>query len=560
MTRFFAKVSALATLAIGLLSTTEAFGSAVNYTGSLCLNYIDYKVWVPDNFTIAMIEGGLVSGGLTADVISKIPPSCSGPFIEYVCSASFPKVVATAPGTADVQFACKSTCQAMVTNCDAILRQVGKPELIANCDGPIQSTVRTVPPNGILFQPDGKCNAVKPLAASNSTSPAGGFKCPPPFIPVKPGMPPSATCNADCCVPCPAQYHLYREGALDKGFRMTNIMRAVSMVFSFILMVSYICLPDKRSHPSALILLFAICVFLFSVVVIFPLIDTNAMQCVDQYTPSTQQNNLKCAIQGAMLIFASVSTCAWCSALIVNLHLHTVWNSAWLAKKYWLLHSICWGFAITVTAVALGTGQVRWEFATLCLISQEKSSTIFFYPMAAMIFPAFLIHIATFFHIARISAQAGADSETMSRSTLSASAAAVISHRRHVMMAIKIQWRAAVMAICALLCVTFYWLFYFLQLGKINPTELAPHVLTFAACLGLGKGHDTCADELAPHLPPYGLMLAAEFLVSSIGTVIFIVFFKMALVREWGDWFSSIGYLCSGKRRQKQEQDQFFVI
>lgn len=484
----------------------------------------------------------------------------------------------------------------MVTNCDAILRQVGKPELIANCDGPIQSTVRTVPPNGILFQPDGKCNAVKPLAASNSTSPAGGFKCPPPFIPVKPGMPPSATCNADCCVPCPAQYHLYREGALDKGFRMTNIMRAVSMVFSFILMVSYICLPDKRSHPSALILLFAICVFLFSVVVIFPLIDTNAMQCVDQYTPSTQQNNLKCAIQGtsyfvsfmpspldtllltfvtstssncldfivydigAMLIFASVSTCAWCSALIVNLHLHTVWNSAWLAKKYWLLHSICWGFAITVTAVALGTGQVRWEFATLCLISQEKSSTIFFYPMAAMIFPAFLIHIATFFHIARISAQAGADSETMSRSTLSASAAAVISHRRHVMMAIKIQWRAAVMAICALLCVTFYWLFYFLQLGKINPTELAPHVLTFAACLGLGKGHDTCADELAPHLPPYGLMLAAEFLVSSIGTVIFIVFFKMALVREWGDWFSSIGYLCSGKRRQKQEQDQFFVI
>ncbi|KAF9315590.1 hypothetical protein BGZ91_005743 [Linnemannia elongata] len=427
---------------------------AVDYTGSLCLNYINYKVWVPDNVTIAQIEGGLVSGGLTADVISKIPPSCSGPFIEYVCSASFPRVVAT-------------------------------------------------------------------------TTP---------------------------------QYHLYREGALDKGFRMTNIMRAVSMVFSFILMVSYICLPDKRSHPSALILLFAICVFLFSVVVIFPLIDTNAMQCVDQYTPSTQQNNLKCAIQGAMLIFASVSTCAWCSALIVNLHLHTVWNSAWLAKKYWLLHSICWGFAITVTAVALGTGQVRWEFATLCLISQEKSSTIFFYPMAAMIFPAFLVHIATFFHIARISAQAGADSETMSRSTLSASAAAVISHRRHVMMAIKIQWRAAVMAICALLCVTFYWLFYFLQLGKINPTELAPHVLTFAACLGLGKGHDTCADELAPHLPPYGLMLAAEFLVSSIGTVIFIVFFKMALVREWGDWFSSIGYLCSGKRRQKQEQDQFFVI
>ncbi|KAF9135437.1 hypothetical protein BGW39_002904 [Mortierella sp. 14UC] len=563
MTRLFTKVTALATLAIGLLSTTtEAIGSAAKYNGSLCLNYVDYEIWLPPNLTVAAIEAPLIAKGLTADAIKAIPAACSGPFIEYVCSSSFPRVVPSTPGTANVQFACKSTCQTVVAQCSAILQAVGKADLIPNCDGPILSTLQYTP-SGILFQPDGVCNAVKPLATApptNGTDAGHASACPPPFIPMKPGMASSPTCNMGCCVPCPAQYHLYREGDLDRGFRMTNIMRAVSMVFSFILMVSYLCLPDKRSHPSALILLFAICVFLFSVVVIFPLIDTNAMQCVDEYTPSTQQNNLKCAIQGAMLIFASVGTCAWCSALIVNLHLHTVWNSAWLAKKYWLLHTICWGFAITVTAVALGTGQVRWEFATLCLISQEKSSTIFFYPMAAMIFPAFLVHIATFFHIARISAQAGADSETMSRSTLSASAAAVISHRRHVMMAIKIQWRAAVMAVCALLCVTFYWLFYFLQLSKINPKELAPHVLVFAGCLSKGNSHNTCADELAPFLPPYGLMLAAEFLVSSIGTVIFIVFFKMTLVREWGEWFSSIGYLCSGKRRQKQEQEQFFVI
>ncbi|KAF9108827.1 hypothetical protein BGX29_005738 [Mortierella sp. GBA35] len=512
MTRLFSKVTALATLAIGLLSTTEAVGSAANYTGSLCKNYVNYEIWMPPNVTVDIVEAGLLASGLTADAIQQIPASCLSPFIEYVCSSSFPRIVPRGAGAADVLFTCKSTCQKVVAQCAPIFQAAGKPQLIPDCDAAILSTLKTVPPNGILFQPDGACNMVQPLTAPTPTNQT--THCPPPFLPQKPGMLDSPTCSNNCC----------------------------------------------RSHPSALILLFAMCVFLFSVVVIFPLIDTNGMQCFDEYTPSTQQNNLKCAVQGAMLIFASVSTCAWCSALIVNLHLHTVWNSAWLAKKYWLLHTICWGFAITVTAVALGTGQIRWEFATLCLISQEKSSTIFFYPMAAMIFPAFLIHIATFFHIARISAQAGIDSETMSRSTLSASAAAVISHRRHVMMAIKIQWRAAVMAVCALLSVTFYWLFYFLQLSKINPKELAPYVQKFGMCLATKNSHDFCADELAPHLPPYGLMIAAEFLVSSIGTVIFIVFFKMALVREWGEWFSSIGYLCSGKRRQKQEQDQFFVI
>ncbi|KAF9917146.1 hypothetical protein FBU30_000928 [Linnemannia zychae] len=563
MTKLFKKVTALVTLTVGLLSTAEAVGSAEKYNGSLCKNYVNYDVWMPPNLTVALVEADLIKRNLTSEAIAQIPASCSGPFIEYVCSASFPRVVPTGPGVADVQFACKSTCQAVVAQCSSIFQYVNKADLIPNCDAAIPSTLKTVPPNGILFQPEGVCNVVKPLESSNATAPpghSGGIACPAPFIPRKEGMASYANCNQFCCIPCPAQYHLYREGALDKGFQMTNIMRAVSMVFSFVLMFSYLCLPDKRSHPSALILLFSICVFIFSVVVIFPLIDTNGMQCVDQYTPSTQQNNLKCAIQGAMLIFASVGTCAWCSALIVNLHLHTVWNSAWLAKKYWLLHTICWGFAISVTGIALGTGQVRWEFATLCLISQEQSSNIFFYPMAAMIFPAFLIHIATFFHIARISAQAGADSETMSRSTLSASAAAVISHRRHVMMAIKIQWRAALMAVCALLCVTFYWLFYFLQLSKIKPENLGPHVEVFGKCLMAGNSHDDCADDLAPYLPPYGLMLAAEFLVSAIGTFIFVVFFKMTLVREWGEWFSSIGYIFGGKKRQKQEQDQFFVI
>ncbi|KAG0328241.1 hypothetical protein BGZ99_005759 [Dissophora globulifera] len=572
MSRLLTRATALATLALSLLATTEAVGSAVDYTGVLCKNYVDYQVWVPPGLNISTIEAGLTQQGMTAASLQQLPASCLEPFMEYACSSAFPRVEATAtPGTFNVRFACKSTCQAAVTQCSSILNLVGKGSVVPNCDIAIPGTTQTVPPTGILFQPDTACNAVKSLSAgAGAGAGAGGAgnqtaTCFPPFIVDTMEGPNGGTTNADscmagCCLPCPAQYSLYREGALETGFKITNTMRTISMVLSFILLLSYICLPDKRSHPSALILFFSICVFLFSVVVIFPLIDTRAMQCVGPINPSTQQNNLRCAIQGGILIFASVSTCAWCSALIVNLHLHTVWNSAWFARKYWLLHILCWGAASAVTAVALGLGQVRWEFATLCLIAQDKVSEIFFYPLACMIFPAFLVHCATFIHIARISAQAGAESETMSRSTLSAGAAAVISHRRHVMMAIRIQWRAALMAVCSIMCVMFYWLFYFLQLKKIRPDTLKPFVIQFVGCLMTGATHDTCADQLSPHLPPYGLMIAAEFLVSTIGAVNFIVFFKATLLSEWADWFGSIGYLMSGKRRQKKEQDQFFVI
>ncbi|GJJ76503.1 hypothetical protein EMPS_08862 [Entomortierella parvispora] len=567
MTRFLTKVTAVAALALGLVgSMTEALGSMAPYNGTLCKNYVNYEVWLPPNTTVADIEGSLTKQGITSSQMSQLTEACYEPFMEYVCSTSFPMADPAGGNTYNVRFGCMSTCQNAFTECSELFTIFNQTAAIPKCDAPIPGSTVYLPPAGVPFQPDGSCNVVHaiqnlgPTGIGNLTA-----QCDAPFVTDPKTGPGGTTANAQycmngCCLPCPAQYSLYRTGALETGFTITNAMRAVSMVLSFILVLSYLILDDKRSHPSALILFFSICVFLFSVVIIFPLIDTRGIQCADLINPSTQQNNLKCAIQGAILVFASVATCGWCTALILNLHFHTVWNSAWFAKKYWLLHILCWGYATAVTAVALGMGEIQWDFATLCLVSQAKAPQIFFYPLAAMIFPAFLVHIATFFHIARISTQAGADSETMSRSTLSAGAAAAISHRRHVMMAIRIQWRAALMAVCAMVSVTFYWLFYFIQLRKINPLTLQNNIIKFVYCLKVGNAHNYCADQLSPFLPPYGLMIAAEFVVSSIGTVIFVVFFKPALIREWGEKFASLGYLMTGRRREVKEQDQFFVI
>ncbi|KAG0236807.1 hypothetical protein BGW42_002675 [Actinomortierella wolfii] len=570
----------MAAAAVTLLGSAEAYGSAVNYDGTLCKDFVDYKVWVPPNVTVQAIEKALAAKGLTQKNVDQIPFDCYDSYMKYVCSSAFPYAEQTTdPLVYNVRFTCKSTCQKAVADCKDRLelaeQALGVKGLVPNCDGPIEGSVSPGIPSGVPFQPDNACLAgkcIKPQGNDQKCLPAVGggdlrVKCPEPYFKedvrlAKEGITTSEQyCKNGCCLQCPAQYALYKDGALDIGFKVTDYTRAVSMVLSFILMMSYLCLPDKRSHPSALILFFSICVFLFSVVIIFPLVDRHGMQCsADGVNPSTQFNNLRCAIQGGILIFASVGTAAWCTALIINLHLHTVWNSAWMAKKYWMLHILCWGIAAAICGAALGMGEVKWEYATLCLISQRRASEMFFYPLAAMIFPAFLLHIATFIHIARISTQAGVDSETMSRSTLSAGAAAVISHRRHVMMAIKVQWRAAVMAIWALVTVTFYWLFYFIQLRKIDPEDLEDHIWEFVACLYKGIEHDTCVETMKEVVPPYVLMIAAEFAVSTIGTVIFLVFFKAALWEEWKECLSNISYFIRGRRNQRKEQEQFFVI
>lgn len=85
---------------------------------------------------------------------------------------------------------------------------------------------------------------------------------------------------------------------------------------------------------------------------------------------------------------------------------------------------------------------------------------LFFYPLAAIIIPSFLVHIATFFYIAHIAIREGLQSDM----TQSLSAAAgnhpdrqpAVNHR-HIMAAVQIQWRALMLAVAAIVTVLFYW-------------------------------------------------------------------------------------------------------
>lgn len=102
------------------------------------------------------------------------------------------------------------------------------------------------------------------------------------------------------------------------------------------------------------------------------------------------------------MIFASFASVMWCTTLIVNLHLLTVWNSHFLNDKYIVINVIGWGVPASIMSIALGLHAVKFEFAHLCLVSLERIFEIFFYPMAAIVCPAFLIHVATFCFIAKV--------------------------------------------------------------------------------------------------------------------------------------------------------------
>lgn len=140
-----------------------------------------------------------------------------------------------------------------------------------------------------------------------------------------------------------------------------------------------------------------------------------------------------------------------------------------------MLNIICWGIPAVVTSVAIGLHSLKFEFASLCLVSMEYVFKLYFYPLAAIICPSFIIHIGTFFYIAKMAIQEKRESD-MSQSLSTGKVASQGVNHRHIVAAVKIQWRALLLAVVAIATVLFYWVgqqnlllfFYFVCLILLN--------------------------------------------------------------------------------------------
>jgi hypothetical protein len=222
-------------------------------------------------------------------------------------------------------------------------------------------------------------------------------QCPPPFVPdlafaSSGGLrnTDDAYCSCGCCLPCPQTNAFYKAGILDKGFFITDIFKGISAGLSLILVISYIVLPDKLQHPSNLILFAAIAACLFSSAVAPSYGNPSRVQCATNgVTPASSYNNKLCEAQGAYLLFGAISTTAWLSLIIVNLHLHTVWNSNWLSTRTWLAHVLGWIVPAAFAAIAVVTRSIGWNNSSMYVLSLPPISNAPFFLTRLRFFPPF---------------------------------------------------------------------------------------------------------------------------------------------------------------------------
>ncbi|CAO3658864.1 unnamed protein product [Umbelopsis ramanniana] len=531
----------------------------------VCSSYVNYPVYM-GNTSIKITEIMLEELEYLKNNLSSVNPQCVDNMFRFQCSQMYAKCDTSSSGLSERLPACLSTCNQVLQTCTQTLTSVGYSGSLPNCSSSSFTSHLAPASDGSCNNLTSQVNAITSNASAISL-PSGYILpvCPAPFL--KDPLAQSGTnnsvspdtCSNGCCVPCPVQEYLYPEGWIVNGFLATNIIRTISTACTFFLVVSYAILPDKRTHPSLLIFEFLIALFFYSGSVLFSLGDPKRIQCSTDIVNSTQQNNLLCAAQGAIVIYSTLAMALWNAAVIVNLHLHTVWNSKFLVNKYIILNIICWGGPLIVTAITLAYHQVKFEFANLCLVSADWIHRLFFDPLAAIVIPSCALHLATFFHIARVSMKESSEFEmstTKNSVTNSHLSRPAVSHRRHVVTAVKIQWRALLLALNALVAFLFYW---FPKLADLqNNKEVLAEWVT---CMMTKQDQNYCANVISSKLPPFALMILAETWISLIGIVVFIIFGKRSLWREWNDWIYEMRMrFITKKRHYPKQEDQFFAL
>ncbi|KAJ3097814.1 hypothetical protein HDU96_000242 [Phlyctochytrium bullatum] len=542
------------------------------YSSSLCPPFTS-SVLYPQNTTyipqvslivapsdpVAAIDRNLTLGGFSLlKAFESQDPDCIRLFQRLICASAFPPCTGAA-STPTPLLPCKAACDTTVAKCKPLFTKLGQAANLPDCNGSVLGTGLPYPTTGTCVDTTSNSTTSTPATPANTT-----IVCPEPFLPITLGTvdnpaPSRRACTGSCCLACPHLNAFYKPGAIDGYLAVTDGLRLASTVGSFIVFLSFLVLPGKRTHPASIILWFSLSLLLFSSSVLFAAGGPHrrSLQCSDPITLADQRTNKLCLAQGTLLLFASHAMCLWCAFLILNLHLATVWNRSLFHTRYGFVHAVCWGLPAVFAGTTLGLGAVRYEFGSLCLVSSEWANAVFFGPLGAVVGVAFVMHFVTVGFIVRVTLQApnsgGASggpstgNSTVGRSGGSGAEGGKVvgegvSTRTRVAMVWNSSWRSITLAVVLTFTLVLFWILYFLQIAPLPRLTSSPDPFlgAWAACLFTPGGSQTlCSDIARPHVPNYIFMvIAGDGLPSIAGIVIFIVFgCRWSLWEEWRAWY-----------------------
>ncbi|KAI8848388.1 hypothetical protein BC829DRAFT_490137 [Chytridium lagenaria] len=389
-------------LAIAFLTPTVlSQDTCTPYKGSVCSAQVNWTVVsTQSSATESFLEKQVNSDYFRA--IRAFDPKCADAWQRWLCTNYFQDCGSsvTLNGTLFFRKPCSSSCTDFLSACTPTLTNTVYASNLLDC-----SLITILEPpltaNSTIIRPN--------CYGSTALLPARKPQCPAPLVPKPDNLTEKeqnlSICidSMGCCLGCPSLEAFYAKESFTTAFKVLGPIRIISTFLGLAVFLSYLLLPEKRTHPRVMVLFASFSVLAFQIISILPVFgDRRELSCAyagkagpGLVVTASQSTNMACAIQGSMYNFFGLSILLWVFMLILNMHLQTVWGSAVMGRYYWLIHIICWGIPTSFSIAVISTDSVRFAHGFNCLVDPRRSDAFLFYPAATIIMPAIIIHLCT---------------------------------------------------------------------------------------------------------------------------------------------------------------------
>ncbi|KAL6073732.1 hypothetical protein QOT17_004727 [Balamuthia mandrillaris] len=411
-------------------------------TPTICADLVDIGendlVYVPPGFSLAQMAQttNLVITGLPI-YEAKVDPVCESVLYSLLCNGFYkPCVVHEGEHVALPRNLCRRFCQEYVDKCSEFTAKTDFPlgaflhfppgfiaPLTCNeTDAWAQDTPWFPLNHTILTMPDGVEKEVECVMGERYGL---AKECNPPLKRDSPGSP----CMFEC--PLPA----YTEDEWDSVETMQLTVGFLSLIGTFILILTYGLSPKHRVYPANLILMIAISSHIAAIAIVLPIFaggDHETIWCGPEtqlispdasftvnFTGSLINDTLAgagyvfsmnelvfkshtCNLQGTILQFAFLSTTTWWCILTVNMAICLFATKIYRTKKkifQVVYHCVGWGFPTLLSIIPVAASKISLQpGGTFCFVSPEDSNIwmifMWYVPVGLLMLIAVIVYVS----------------------------------------------------------------------------------------------------------------------------------------------------------------------
>eukprot|EP00004_Rigifila_ramosa_P028221 TRINITY_DN9504_c0_g1_i1.p1 TRINITY_DN9504_c0_g1~~TRINITY_DN9504_c0_g1_i1.p1 ORF type:complete len:622 (-),score=80.81 TRINITY_DN9504_c0_g1_i1:18-1655(-) len=311
--------------------------------------------WVPPGYNATAMADHL---GATITSLSLIVDDwkvCRQRALEHLCMEAFPTCNISPDGNAQPGQVCQAFCWETIATCDptpiATIARQG-----------LSCTSRTWFPTGQALPryPDGPMVFNTGFQSPCLLEPANlGSNVDPPC----PYLSERSALGGPCEPLCNFPVYSWDPNSSMEGKVTDAIAGAsyISLVLSFLGLITWLGTPSKRQYPSVMVAYLCICTFFIALgYLLSSWSSTEAIRCTDSVSPATGNQQPVCMLQAFLVTYFTLALFLWWCCTAANIFIWIVLKPIEHPSYHRTFHCISWGLPLLLSTIGMGGGYVEY--------------------------------------------------------------------------------------------------------------------------------------------------------------------------------------------------------